>query len=141
MDIHIYHHFVNQPDNEYEKLLSKVLGIVTQTQKTITHMAQEIDDLKAINLAQSDALDALTTTVSGLSTSLDGITADEQFLKDKIQQLIDAGTGADTAALQELVALATANTDKITALSAALSAASTKASDLDAATDSTTPTP
>lgn len=87
-------------------------------------MSAAIDALKEKIQAQSDALDAV-------STNVEGITADVTFLKDKLSQLPDGATAEEIAEISSLVdGLGT----KVTAIG-------TATADLDAATDSSTSTP
>lgn len=126
-EIHVHFHLgesfnalLKHLGDEQRKTLGKILNVVTLTQKNIKVMSQAVDDLKAKIQAQSDALD-------GVSTSVSGVSADVAFLKDKLSQLPD---GASAAEIAELSSLVDGLGEKVTAIG-------TAASDLDASTDST----
>lgn len=110
-------HF-HEKDND--KTLEKIFEVISQTHKTILVMSQAVDDLKAKIQAQSDALDAVSTSVAGVA-------ADVAFLKDKLSQLPDGATAEEIAEISDLL---TGLGDKVTAIG-------TAAADLDAETDST----
>lgn len=123
VDINHSINIINPDKSGQDKVLNTVLSTVLETQKTIKIMAKELDDLTAKVTAQTEALDAVSASISGVAQ-------DQTFLKAEIQKLIDANPALDFAPLQAAV---DAQGEKLSSIKTALE-------DLDAATDSSSTT-